>query len=83
MEAVVRCVNRPTAEEARAAFEAEIQQRASIAFVGGCRLAIYADHCPDGCCWNYEFIVLSPGERAPRGWTIYEERDGRAVGRTA
>lgn len=83
MEAVLHCVNRPTAAEAREAFDAEIQQRASIAFAGGCRLAIYADHCPAGCCWNYEFVVLSPGEAAPKGWTIYEQRDGRAVGRSA
>lgn len=83
MEAVLHCVNRPTPDECAAAFDAEIAGRASIAFSAGCRLAVHAESCAAGCCRAYEFVVLSPGERAPRGWTIYEERDGRAIGRTA
>jgi len=79
----MHCVNRPTAAEAEAAFREEITGRCQVAFAGGCRLAVWASSCPNNCCWEYDFVVLSPGESAPRGWTIYEERGGIAVGRSA
>lgn len=76
-------VTNPDPDIARAALDAAINLRCQIAFSGGCRLAVNFARCPDGCCWEYDFVVLSPGESAPRGWTIYEERGGIAVGRSA
>lgn len=61
----------------------DIEARCTLAFACGCRLAVAAVVCPTNCCWAYEFVVLSPGERAPEGWTIYEQRNGLAVGRSA
>ncbi len=61
----------------------DIEARCTLAFDNGCRLAVASVVCPGNCCWAYDFVVLSPGESAPKGWTIYEQRDGRAVGRTA
>lgn len=69
--------------DAERRMQENIEARCALAFSCGCRLAVTAVVCPNNCCWAYEFVVLSPGERAPEGWTIYEQRDGRAVGRSA
>ena len=83
MEAHLPLIEAATADEARIAFDQEVQARAAIAFAADCRLAIHSSHCGDGCCLTYDFVVLSPGERAPKGWTIYENYGGVAVGRSA
>lgn len=75
-------IRRASADEAAEAFYEEVQARAQIAFAAGCRLAIHSGRCAAGCCIGYDFVVLLPGEKAPAGWTLYEERDGRAVGRS-
>ena len=77
------CVHRQEPDEARAAFDEEVAARCRIAFDAGCRLATTAISCERGCCWAYDFVVLSPGEKAPAGWTVYEERGGVAVGRSS
>lgn len=69
--------------EAEAKCAASIAERARLAFDHGCRLAVNRDgSCLAGCCVGYEFVILSPGEKANSGWTIYEEREGHLVGRT-
>lgn len=43
-------------------------------------------YSPDGqITITWQFVVLSPGESPPDGfrWTIYEQRNGQAVGRSA
>jgi hypothetical protein len=77
------CIHRADPDEARAALDAEVADRCRLAFDAGCRLAITTVRCETGCCWAYDFVVLSPGESAPAGWTVYEERGGVAVGRSS
>jgi hypothetical protein len=75
-------VRRASLEELTGAFEAEVLVRCAIAFEADCRLAVFMTSAGEEAI-TYEFVVLSPGEAAPRGWTVYENRDGVAVGRTA
>lgn len=84
MEADLQIIEGDERASADEQFAAMIEQRAQIAFAGGCRLAAKHARCEKGCHIGYDFVVLSPGESAPAAdWTIYEERDGRAVGRSA
>lgn len=75
-----------TPEEAEKAMRAAIEAHCLIAFACGCRVAIQFLSATNvgQCVITYNFVVLSPGERAPdgRGWEVYEQRDGRAVGRS-
>lgn len=77
------CVTHPDPDLARAELDAEVEARCRLAFDAGCRLAATVTVCRSGCCFEYDFVVLSPGEKPPAGWTIYEERNGRAVGRSS
>jgi hypothetical protein len=69
--------------QATSKMEQDIAARCDVAFSCGCRLAVITAVCPTDCCYGYEYVTLSPGELPPKGWTIYEQRDGRAVGRSA
>jgi len=82
MAAVMPALSRPTLEELTEAFEDEVAARCAIAFAGDCRLAVLIRAATERQI-VYEFIVLSPGESPPgSGWTIYENRNGVAVGRS-
>lgn len=82
------CVTGPTKPEAEQALRQAIEAHCrNIAFPFGCRLAVQfltATHGEE-VAFVYEFVVLSPGEGVPRGrgWEIYENHGGRAVGRSA
>lgn len=79
----------------RERYEAELNLRLAVAMQSGFRLAAepfrpdlfgFVGRLPtptDIAQVSWEFVMLSPGERAPRGWTLYENRGGIAVGRTA
>lgn len=56
----------------------------TLAFAAECRVAIYVRDTP-GVGISVEYVMLSPGEHPPRGkaWTIYENRGGIPVGRSA
>ena len=69
--------------EAEDKMRESIEARCALAFAAGCRLAVTTVVCPGNCCFAYEFVVLSPGESAPKGWTIYELRGDQAIGRSA
>lgn len=83
----MRTVSAPSKEEADAALMAEIEAAAAIAFTCDCRLAacvVSQTHDARGHRYDWDFVVLSPGESPKnRGWTIYENHGGRAVGRLA
>ena len=83
MEADLHRINGETRDKAEAEFDAQIDAKAQIAFACDCRLAVERWACTNGCCIRYNFTVLSAGEIAPKGWTIYENHGGRAVGRSA
>lgn len=86
MEADVHRMTKADGHELETEFNADMQRRAMIAFAAGCRLAVFVQGVHQeagGFVITYDFVFLSPGEKASPGWTIYENRDGRAVGRSA
>ena len=56
----------------------------ALAFATGHRVAIHVENRP-GIGIDVHFVMLGAGEAPPRGraWTIYENRGGIAVGRSA
>lgn len=75
-------------DDAMARLQASIEARCAVAFACDCRLAarLARTEWPwpnKKVRFSYEFVILSPGESAAPGWTIYENRVGRAVGRSA
>lgn len=65
---------------------AAIQQHCAVAFAADCRVAMrwrFSD--PPALTVEYQFQILSPGERPPtgNGWEVFENHSGIAVGRTA
>jgi hypothetical protein len=83
MEALMLSIRNEDPEMAEAKVRAHLETQLAIAFGAGCRLAAIRVSCEHECCWDYDFVVLSPGESAPEGWTIFENHSGTAIGRTA
>lgn len=73
------------------AFDARLATLTAVAFMADMRLAVSikglrpVGHRPGFWEYDFDYIVLSPGEVPPRDrvWTIYENHSGRAVGRSA
>lgn len=79
-------VTAPTDSEARSVLDHAVTVTALMAFGFDCRLAARIVTMVTGeaeCTITWEFVVLSPGEVPEgRGWTLYEDRSGIAVGRS-
>lgn len=72
-------------------YHAQIEALSAAAFAAGCRLAITKPELimnPHtlGYDFQWQHVILSPGESPPRGlgrvWTVYEQRNGIAQGRS-
>lgn len=79
-------------DAALARFDAQVTALSAAAFAAGCRLAVTRpvrvfDEKTLQYSWTWQHVILSPGESPPpgvgRAWTIFEQRNGMPLGRSA
>jgi len=74
-----------TDDAALARFDEQVKSLTEAAFAAGCRLAV-TQPVKVMNEWIWIHVILSAGEAPPAGlgrkWTIFEQRNGMAVGRS-
>lgn len=85
MEADVPVLTGLTSAELIALVQSTTEEKCALAFAADCRLAmrwrLLNTTFPMSCL--YEFVVISPGDPMPegKGWEIWEDHSGVAIGR--